>query len=199
MSTRRVVQTTSEFTADPIKGSRFVATVAPASTESEAKAVISELRERWPQATHHCWAWRLGDGQERSSDDGEPGGSAGRPILAQIVGHEVVDVVVVVSRWYGGTKLGVGGLIRAYGGTAGKALDRAPIEEVEECVVVRIVHGYGDTAPVAAVLAAHRIEPRDADFGVDVTLELAVPVDQRDELVRGIVDRTSGRARVVEG
>ncbi|MFT7519320.1 MAG: putative YigZ family protein, partial [Kiritimatiellia bacterium] len=182
MSTRRIVPGRSEYAADPIKGSRFVATVVPIDTSEQARAVVSEVQRRWPQATHHCWGYRLVDGVERSSDDGEPGGSAGRPILAQIVGHEVAGVVVVVTRWYGGTKLGVGGLIRAYGGTAGKALDRAEIEEIELTIRVLIVHAYGDTGPVAAVLSSFGLEVANATYEADVRLDVLVPVARHAEL-----------------
>ena len=96
---------------------------------------------------------------ERASDDGEPGGSAGRPILAQIIGHELNDLLVVVSRYYGGTKLGVGGLIRAYGGTAGKALDTSRYRVIEERMSVRIEFDYAFTKGVEAVLRQYSIPP----------------------------------------
>lgn len=197
MSRHRTVAGRSRFAPDPVKGSRFVATVAHVATEAEAMAVVDEVRAEWPDATHHCWAWRLRDGERaRSSDAGEPGGSAGRPILAQIEGHGLHDVVVVVSRWFGGTKLGVGGLVRAYGGTAGMALDRAEILEVADTVPVRVEHGYGDTGAVDAVVASERLERVDTEWGEGVAFTLHVPVDGLDRVVGALRDATAGRARV---
>src|SRR5690606_37193470 len=96
-----------------VKHSRFIANAAPVSSPAEALDYLSEVAVR--DATHNCWAWRIG-GDYRSSDDGEPAGTAGRPILAAIDGHGYDQVMVVVTRWYGGIKLGAGGLVRAYGG-----------------------------------------------------------------------------------
>lgn len=105
------------------KRSRFVAHAAPVDSPDDAMAWIAGVSD--PQATHNCWAWRIGDAY-RFNDDGEPGGSAGRPILAAIDGQGVDRVAVLVVRWYGGTNLGVGGLVRAYGGVAAECLRTAP-------------------------------------------------------------------------
>ena len=105
------------------KRSRFVAHAAPVDSPDDAMAWIGGVSD--PQATHNCWAWRIGDAY-RFNDDGEPGGSAGRPILAAIDGQGVDRVAVLVVRWYGGTNLGVGGLVRAYGGVAAECLRTAP-------------------------------------------------------------------------
>lgn len=186
---------TSRFAPEPVKGSRFVATVAHVEEEAEATALIEAVRAEWPDATHHCWAWRLRDGERtRSSDAGEPGGSAGRPILAQIEGHELHDVVVVVSRWFGGTKLGVGGLVRAYGGTAGMALDRAEILEVADTAAIRVEHGYGDTGAIDAVLASEKLERSDAEWGERVGFTVRIPVEDLDRVLGALRDATGGRA-----
>lgn len=120
------------------KGSRFLAVVGPAADEETARAVVESLRREHPDATHHCFAWRLGaEARERSSDDGEPGGTAGPPILSALRGSGLSDVVAVVVRWFGGVKLGKGGLVRAYGGAARAALaavrtvERTPVSELE--------------------------------------------------------------------
>ena len=105
------------------KRSRFLARAAPVESPEAALAFLHEVAD--PQATHNCWAYRIG-ADYRSSDDGEPGGSAGRPILAAIEGQGVDQVMVVVTRWYGGTNLGVGGLVRAYGGAAAECRRPAP-------------------------------------------------------------------------
>jgi uncharacterized YigZ family protein len=112
------------------KGSKFVARVSPVRDEAAARGALEEIRRRFPNATHHCWAWRLGcDARERASDDGEPAGTAGRPILQVLRGAEISDVLAVVVRWFGGTKLGKGGLARAYSGAARVALEGIPTIE----------------------------------------------------------------------
>jgi len=122
-----------EIYEEEIKRSRFIARAARAETPEEAMRIISEWSEA--DANHNCWAYRIGD-VYRFSDAGEPGGTAGRPILAAIQGKGLDHVVVVVTRYFGGIKLGAGGLVRAYGGTASKCLDRA--EKLEVKPVVRI-------------------------------------------------------------
>jgi uncharacterized YigZ family protein len=196
MSALRTLAGWSRFTLDPVKGSRFIATLAPAASPVDAQALLDAVRAEWPNATHHCWAWRLADGRTRCSDDGEPGGSAGRPILAQLEGHEVEDAVVVVSRWFGGTKLGVGGLIRAYGGCAGKALDAAEVREIPRTTVLFVEHDYADSGTVLSVLNTHDLSPAAADYGATVRLTLAVPEGDADVVRGALVDATGGRARV---
>ena len=112
------------------QGSRFFAFLAPAASREAALAFVEELRRRHPDATHHCFAWRLGwPPAERASDAGEPAGTAGQPILRQLAGANLTDVVGVVVRWFGGTKLGKGGLARAYGGATAAALERLVTRE----------------------------------------------------------------------
>src|SRR3990167_6314868 len=108
---------------EEIRKSRFLARAAPVASAAEAQAFIAAARD--PSASHNCWAWKVGN-QYRFSDDGEPGGTAGRPILAAIEGQAFDQVVVLVIRWYGGIQLGTGGLARAYGGSANKCLQAAP-------------------------------------------------------------------------
>lgn len=196
MSSHTTVAEPSRFALDPIKNSRFVASVAPVHTEDEALAHVASVSEELKDARHHCWAYRLADGRTRSSDAGEPGGSAGRPILAQIEGHDLVDVCVVVTRWFGGTKLGVGGLIRAYGGCAGKALDRAVLREVIETRALKITHDYDQTAAIDAVLGSHGLARREADYSQVVTFWLDVPLDLEEAVRTELIDRTSGRVEI---
>ena len=191
-----------EFEPDPIKGSRFLACLAPCGTEEEAKAFVASVRERFRDARHHCFAWRLGSGATaitRSSDDGEPSGSAGRPILMQLEGHEVTDVACVVVRWFGGVKLGVGGLVRAYGGAAGKALDRAPLVTRPITVELRLAYPWECSSAVQAVLHAHGLDAGQATFGAAVEQRLAVPVSQADQVASDLRERSAGRVAVERG
>ena len=113
-----------EVEIDKVKRSRFIGLAQPCASPDEALAFVSQVRARFHDARHHCWAWRIGE-DARSSDDGEPHHSAGAPILKQLEGHGLTNAVVVVVRYFGGLKLGVGGLARAYGAAAASVLDDA--------------------------------------------------------------------------
>lgn len=183
-----------------IRGSRFIASVAPVEGATEALAFVDRLRVEYADATHNCFAWRVGsgDGESRASDDGEPNGTAGRPILQEIDGRQLIGAVVVVTRYYGGTKLGTGGLVRAYGEAAAAALDAAGIVEIPIVERLRLHHTYDDTGAVLAVLNAEGLEANDAVYGEDVTFELAIPIERVSEVRRDLVDATAGRI-VFEG
>ncbi len=183
--------------ADPTRGSRFIATVAPAADEDAARALLAELRAEMPDATHHCSAWRIArPGIDRASDDGEPSGSAGRPILAQLSGRDLVNAVVIVTRYFGGTKLGVGGLVRAYGAAAGEALQHASVVPFVPRVEVRISHAYPDGPEVERVLAAWDIEPSSTDYDAEVTRIVRVPTDRYHAFLEALRDATRGQAQV---
>jgi len=194
----RTLSAPFEFEIDKIKNSRFLSALAPTKDEESAKAFVQEVRERYSDARHHCFAWRLGETGAifRSSDDGEPSGSAGRPILNQLEGHEVTNLTCVVVRWFGGVKLGVGGLVRAYGGAAGKALDRAPILAVVIRVRVLLEFPYDCSGAVSGVLHGFGLQEQASDYGEVVRLELAVPKDEVPGLKIELVERTGGRVRV---
>lgn len=192
----RTVATRIQHEPDKIKGSRHIATVAPIAQECDVASVVAAARAQFPSANHHAYAWRLGVDRERFrySDDGEPSGSAGKPILMQIDRLELTRTSVVVSRIFGGTKLGVGGLVRAYGGAAADALAHA---EVVVCVLktaVRIAHAYELSGAIQGVLHAARLEPRDAEYGAGARFVVDVPVHELDAFQRAIADATSGRA-----
>lgn len=179
------------------KGSRFIATAIPVTDEVAAKAALSQLRVEMPDATHHCSAWRLATPSlERASDDGEPGGSAGRPILAQLQGRNLLNVAVIVTRYYGGTKLGVGGLVRAYGSAAAAALDAAVTEPYVPKIGLRVVHGYSESSDVERALTEVGATEMCADYATDVRRQVEVAIDREQALRVGIRDATRGRARV---
>lgn len=182
---------------EPTKGSRFIATVAPADSDAQARALVDELRSEMPDASHHCAAWRIAKPSiDRAADDGEPSGSAGRPILAQLTGRDLVDVCVVVTRYFGGTKLGVGGLVRAYGGAAAAALDLAELVARVDRQTVVIEHGYPDGPSVEHVLTRFAVELGAVDFGEAVRRSICIEADTRDDFERAVADATSGRASV---
>lgn len=176
----------------PIAGSRFTGHAAPATDEAAALAVVAARRAADPDAAHHCWAWVLADGRQRADDDGEPRDTAGAPVLRHLEGAGLVNVVVVVTRWFGGTKLGRGGLVRAYGGAAAAALDAAAVVERHRTVRRRIEHAYQQTAAIEGVLAAFDTHEVASDYGAAVTRTVAVRAARAAAFDAAVRDATSG-------
>jgi len=176
-----------------ISGSRFVAHAAPAASEQAALAIVEERRAADPDATHHCWAYVLADGRARSSDDGEPRDTAGAPILRHLQGADLADVVVVVTRWYGGTNLGRGGLVRAYGDATAAVLETAEITERPAMVTRTLEHPYELTAAVDGVLAAHDATEVGADYGAEVVRTVAIRRADAETFASHLQEATAGR------
>ena len=194
----RVLDEPLRHEIDKISGSRFIADVIPVANVEEVSTALERIRAEYHDARHHCWAYRIGSEGEtwRSSDDGEPSGSAGVPILKQLAGHDVTDLVAVVTRYFGGTKLGVGGLVRAYGGAADEALERAVIREVVITERVLVDHDYELSSPVQAVLAKAKLTPVEADYGESVRLVLEIPIARAEAVVRDLEEATAARAKI---
>ena len=186
-----------------IDRSRFLATVAPAPTVADAQAVLRAVREEFPDATHHCWAYVVGPpgstGQVGMSDDGEPHGTAGRPMLTVLLHGGVGDVVAVVTRYYGGTKLGTGGLVKAYGGAVQEALATLPRRDRVDAVALTVRVGYAAIGAVQPLWTLHEAVVREEAFAAEATYLLAVPRDRVDALVRAVTDATRGTAQVTRG
>lgn len=178
-----------------VKHSRFVAQAVPVDSPQAALDALARLRD--PSATHNGWAYRIG-AQYRSSDDGEPAGTAGRPILAAIDGQGVDRVVVVVTRWYGGIKLGAGGLVRAYGGCAAECLRQAAKVERIAPARLTVAFDFADTGAVHAAIAAVDAERVAERFANGVELDLRVAADRLPDLKRQLRDATGNRVRVLE-
>ena len=189
----RTIVAPCRFEIEPIKKSRFLAAVSPAASPEEVMNFVTVIRQEQAAARHHCFAWRLVDGRSRTWDDGEPGGTGGQPILTRIDGQQLRGVVVVVTRYFGGVKLGKGGLIRAYGGAAGEVLERAAITEVHETTSVDLAFDYSDQRSVDAVLHALSLEPTSKSYGARVYLQVDVPVESTADLDARLRERTAGR------
>lgn len=177
-----------------IRKSRFLAIAAPVDDAESALAFFARVGA--PEATHNCWAYRIGN-HYRFNDDGEPGGSAGRPILAAIEGQGLDRVAVVVTRWYGGIKLGVGGLVRAYGGCAAECLRTAERRVVIERVPIRVRCDFAVAATLYVKLRefdAVRQEESASAEGVDLRLEL--PCERMEAFSDFLRDLSRGRAIV---
>ncbi|WP_267555537.1 YigZ family protein [Rhizobium rhizogenes] len=181
-----------------IKRSRFVATAAPVMNTEAAKEFIAQYSVA--DANHNCWAWRIGQNY-RFSDDGEPSGTAGKPILQAIDGMELDMVAVVVTRWFGGTLLGSGGLIRAYGGTASICLQAAETREIVPTVAMRIGVPFSDLALLKArLLAQSGVQISDERFtGSGAILGVTVAASVAEQVIGNIRDLTSGRATIDAG
>ncbi len=183
------------------KGSRFLGEAFPVADADEALRRVDEVARREHAATHHCWAYRLDAGAPapRFNDDGEPSGSAGAPILREIEGRDLYGVVVVVTRYYGGTKLGVGGLARAYGEAAGAALDAGRRREVVLRVPVHLAFAFDDTAPAMRLLDQFDAEVADQAYSPAGTeLSLLVRRSHAGPLREAFVEATAGRGRVLD-
>ena len=176
---------------EEIRKSRFLATAAPVASAEQAMSFLREVAE--PTATHNCWAYRIGQAY-RFNDDGEPGGTAGRPILQAIEGAGVDRVMVVVTRWYGGIKLGAGGLVRAYGGTAAECLRRAERVPLVATARLQLHCDFTELALLKVRLKELQAEVEHEAFDTDgVELQLCLPDNQVAEAQRRISDISRGR------
>jgi len=157
------------------RGSRFLALLVPVVDEEEATSVLAGIRKQHRGATHHCWAWRLGaSARERSSDDGEPAGTAGEPILRVLRGAGLSDVVVVVVRWFGGSKLGKGGLARAYAAASSAALEQVEVVRRVETARLRVALPYARLGAVKRLSEAPGRRLCSESYGEEVVVVMEV-------------------------
>ena len=177
-----------------VKRSRFLCTLRRVEDEPAARAVVESLRKRHWDARHHCSAFRLHPDVERSSDDGEPAGTAGAPMLEVLRGHEVSDVVAVVTRWFGGTLLGAGGLVRAYGDAVRAALDDAGTLRRNLVREHLLDLDHADAGRVESDLRSRGVTVVGTEYGARVTLRLGVPPEQEQRLAALVAELTAGAA-----
>ena len=177
-------------------GSRFIASAWPVESEEEVKAIVDALKKEYHDARHHCYAYRIGkDGSQwRANDDGEPSGSAGRPILGQIDSAGLSDILVVVVRYFGGIKLGIPGLIRAYKTSTADALSNASVTEKIAGSWYRLTFSYENMPQVMKVLKDLDLPQRERDFGIECSMEVRV----RDTLKEDFLERTGTICTFVE-
>jgi uncharacterized YigZ family protein len=180
---------------EEIRKSRFLALAAPIGSPAEAQAFIEAHSDH--SASHNCWAWKCG-AQYRFSDDGEPGGTAGRPILAAIEGQDCDRVAVLVIRWYGGIQLGTGGLARAYGGSAAKCLQGGAHVELVELCKARYHVPFAELARIRARLGDWQVRIESEEFdATGALLQLALPAERFDELSQRLNDLGRGQIQLV--
>lgn len=184
-----------------ISRSRFISTAAPVADVEAAKAFITEMRAEFAGATHNCYAFAAGPPGSTAmagmSDDGEPSGTAGRPMLAVVLGSGIGDLAVVVTRYYGGTKLGTGGLVRAYSGGVKAALEALPVREKVTYATLLASGPYSHVTPVERLLPDYEALVTSRDFAADVTWQIQVPQDRVEALAAALVELSHGEIDVV--
>lgn len=181
------------------RGSRFIAFVRAVSSENEARDFRAEVRRRFHDATHHVLAARLAAGIELLDDDGEPAGTGGRPVLDALTGSGLTDAAVVVTRYFGGTKLGTGPLARAYATAAARALAEAGRRRLVRGVKFRLRFSYDDTGAVMRVLDAAHATRLSETFSESAELEIGVPRAVAAGLRSVLTDSTAGRISITGG
>lgn len=181
-----------------VDDSRFIAEAMPVHATDEAEARIDAVRQREHKATHHCTAYRIGaDGHTfRYNDDGEPSGTAGPPILRQIDAHGLTNTLVVVTRYFGGTKLGTGGLVRAYGNAAAAVLDIASIEERVERVPIQVRFAYDDTTAARQAIRHFNGEVQDETYSDVTELTVGVRRSNTKAFIEAFTNALGGRGEV---
>ncbi len=183
-----------------IQKSRFIGWAAPCATEAEALALIREARDTYPDARHHCYAYILGanEGILRYSDDGEPGGTAGLPILETLRGRRVTDCCAVVTRYFGGILLGTGGLTRAYRTGCKIALDHAGVVDMLPTVYLMAEIPYPLWDRVHYELESMPVRTENTEFGAAVTFSFAVREQDEQEVLGHLIRITAGKAEIIE-
>lgn len=181
------------------KKSRFIGDVRPVESEEEALAFIEEIRKKYWDARHHCYAYSVGTNREftRCSDDGEPSGTAGRPMLDVILGGELYNVAVVVTRYFGGVLLGTGGLVRAYSKAAQEGLSASRIIEKQRGVALQVTTDYPEIGKIQYLAGERGIPVLDARYTDQVVIKLLVPLGEVEAVKGAITEKTGGRAALL--
>ena len=177
------------------KKSRFIAQAAPVQSEEEAYAFIEKIKKKHYDARHNCFAFSVGGETPllRFSDDGEPQGTAGKPILAEITGADIHNICIVVTRYFGGTLLGTGGLVRAYSEACKEALKNAETHLMQRVFPCRLTMEYTDMGKVQYILAEAEI-PAETEYAEQVLITVKLPVAKKDEIIKKITEATAARA-----
>ncbi len=180
------------------KKSRFIATVRKCEKEEEAVAFIEEMKKKYWDARHNCSALVIGSRGEltRCSDDGEPSGTAGRPMLEVLLGEGIRNVAVVVTRYFGGTLLGTGGLVRAYTQAVKEGLNNCSIGVMRYGCELEIVTDYNGIGKILYLLGQNGIEPLESAYTDNVTLKICIPVDMEERLSKEMVEVTCGKIKI---
>ncbi|SHK75255.1 uncharacterized protein, YigZ family [Selenomonas ruminantium] len=181
-----------------IQKSKFITHLRHVDTEEEAREFITAIKKRYFDARHNCSAYVLGEkaDKQKSNDDGEPGGTAGNPILEAIKKNGLTNIVVVVTRYFGGIKLGAGGLIRAYSHAAALGIEAATILEMTPFSQLDVAVGYEHLATIEHYMRQNELRSLEADYGEGVTLHLLIAPSELEKVTEDITNMTAGRAKL---
>lgn len=187
-----------ERTSIKVRGSEFIATVIPVTSKDQALKELESLRSEFWDATHNCFAYRIGKGglEFRTSDDGEPSGSAGKPILFVLHKYDVSDILMVITRYYGGTKLGVGGLARAYSDSSAAVLELCVKIPVYSTKDIKVLCMYEDVDIIRRIIDSYAINS-DSEYRDAVEFIARIPESQCEIFMNEIISATSGRAGAI--
>lgn len=182
------------------KKSRFIAHIEPVTSEEEATAFIASMKKQYFDARHNCYAFVIGDNSEltRCSDDGEPSGTAGRPILEVLTGEGITNVVCVVTRYFGGTLLGTGGLVRAYQAAAKEGLDNSVIIDKVPGIILDVTCDYTDVGKLQYSFANKGVRVIDSEYGADVVFHIVIELEDLEATKKDLTELTSGKAIINE-
>ena len=180
------------------KKSRFIATVHPVEREEEALAFLEEMKKKYWDARHNCYVYSIGMNREftRCSDDGEPSGTAGRPMLDVILGEDIYNVAVVVTRYFGGVLLGTGGLVRAYSKAVQEGLAASKVILKQKGIALKITTDYTGLGKIQYIAGERNIPVLDSEYTDKVVMKLLVPVQDEGSVRKAITEGTNGRAGI---
>ena len=194
MTNYKTISAKKIFSADfEIKKSKFISHAKHIETEEEAREFIQQIKKKFFDATHNCSAWILGENgdKQKSNDDGEPGGTAGNPILETIKKNELTNICVVVTRYFGGIKLGAGGLIRAYSHAAALAIQTAEILQMQTFKKISVIVEYNFLATVENFLRQKKISVENISYAEDVTLNILIAPNEVENFLSEITEITA--------
>lgn len=178
------------------KKSRFIASVYPIGSEEEAVSIVEQLKKKYWDARHNCYAYVCGANNEimRFSDDGEPSQTAGKPILDVITGSNLRNTLVVVTRYFGGVLLGTGGLVRAYQASAKAGIDNSVIMDMDYNIIVKITADYNDIGKIKYIVASENYQTASSEYGEKVEETILVPSTEYSSFENKITEATNARA-----
>jgi uncharacterized YigZ family protein len=183
-----------------VMNSKFITTIAPAGSVEAARMLIDRVHKEFPDANHHVTAFIIGHGASQTahcSDAGEPAGSAGRPSLAVLQGSGLGDVVVVITRFFGGTKLGVGGLVRAYGDAVRNIIKDVPMASKFLAHIIKLEYDYSLVDRIRQVVSIHSGQALSEDFGIGVIMMARFPVENLPDFEHDLAELTSGKVKTI--
>ena len=181
-----------------VKKSRFIGITYPVSTPEEAADFVNSIKKKYYDARHNCYAYVIGDNRDqiKFSDDGEPGGTAGKPMLDVLLGSGITNIVVVVTRYFGGTLLGTGGLVRAYSDAAKEAVEASVTYTVERKIRLKIETDYTSFQSLERLFKSKENVTFETEYSDKILMNVGIPVDLAEEIEKSVTEITSGKAKV---